>query len=915
MAPAAEELSIQELQAIIERKKAQEQEDQRRRDEQQRLLDPSRQLVPASPSPRKKRRLSPNSKPASKPRIPAPNFLSATAPTSAFHSAQSSYLGRNLDPSDRVELRKSSSTGRNGARPDSDYASHTSAIPKGVAEQIAEAKAIQRAKEERRLKRARALEASASSASKASGTGFPFASSSRDTPLDALVMGRTGQTRLSEKGKTVPIGPKTAKADPSAPQTSGLTRSHTSRTTAPAMSRGDASSKSGSTSTAEHATKPPARIAAHQGSDEDLEVTGGPQKRTRHKDGTVMEELVSGPKEFEPAPDDPEWSRYEPYSGIHLKERILPHEELDDLLVGRYHLTPSQIYSLARIDSRQRIDLDPEQIDSDFVVIGVLAWKDEIRFMNSNALGSGRASARIGGDTPDGKEETGEGDDDDGDDDEGKDGSGRSRKAAGTSKKAASGSKEQQDTLFNAPTRRQRRQQYVRFSLVDLSSTSASSSATGQLSLMLVQADSEDKTVDEDGHEVSVYKGQSGGAYEKFWKESAGAVVAIINPNFLPHHKDFSYTLKPTSASSMVVIGRAENLTFCEAIKADGKRCGKWVDARTGRTCQFHVELAIKRTGVRRAETSSNTASMSQKSVFNSSIFKKSLGSGTTRSSARNGKPLTPPPGMPPMAQVIAGSTTYVAGGMRSTNGRYGAKGGPLTGITLPASRAGAGFIAGLREGASVSEEKKRMKRQAEDDKRARQELRDLVGRDKGKTPGGEYLERARLEKEKTALSTTARRRKAGDGASSDGDADSSARRSTRSKMGETESPAEQEQKPPIQTVFKAEALRRIGFNPTAKPGELPRDESAEAKAYRLALEAGMSNRSMDLSAPPGPKIRSGVKAPLVPRSNQFGSRQVSSRSQNHADDGDDDDDDDLVVEGAPVEGGKIPLPRLPKPA
>lgn len=51
MAPAAEELSIQELQAIIERKKAQENEEQQRRDEQQKLLDPSRQLVPASPSP------------------------------------------------------------------------------------------------------------------------------------------------------------------------------------------------------------------------------------------------------------------------------------------------------------------------------------------------------------------------------------------------------------------------------------------------------------------------------------------------------------------------------------------------------------------------------------------------------------------------------------------------------------------------------------------------------------------------------------------------------------------------------------------------------------------------------------------------------------------------------------------------
>lgn len=211
------------------------------------------------------------------------------------------------------------------------------------------------------------------------------------------------------------------------------------------------------------------------------------------------------------------------------RERLLPHDQVDDLLVGRYHLTPSQIYSLARIDSRQRIDLDPEQIDSDFVVIGVLAWKDEIRFMNSNALGSGSKGGGSQKEGGKGKATEEEEEESDGDEDEGD----KPRKAAGSK----NSQQQPQDNLFKAPTRRQRRQQYVRFSLVDLSSTSASSSATGQLSLMLVQADSEDKTVDEDGHEVSVYKGQSGGAYEKFWKESAGAVVAIINPSFLPHHK------------------------------------------------------------------------------------------------------------------------------------------------------------------------------------------------------------------------------------------------------------------------------------------------------------------------------------------------------------------------------------------
>lgn len=224
------------------------------------------------------------------------------------------------------------------------------------------------------------------------------------------------------------------------------------------------------------------------------------------------------------------------------RERILPHEEVDDLLVGRYHLTPSQIYSLARVDSRQRIDLDPEQVDADFVVIGVLAWKDEIRFLNSNAMGSARGSG-AGGPAGKGKGKRDKDDDSDsdGDEEEGpealkskKPQGGRTRSAAGGGQSSQS---QQQDPLFRAPNRRQRRQQYVRFSLVDLSTTSASSSATGQLSLMLVQADAEDKAVDEDGNEVSVYKGQSGGAYEKFWKESAGAVVAIINPSFLPYHK------------------------------------------------------------------------------------------------------------------------------------------------------------------------------------------------------------------------------------------------------------------------------------------------------------------------------------------------------------------------------------------
>lgn len=64
-----------------------------------------------------------------------------------------------------------------------------------------------------------------------------------------------------------------------------------------------------------------------------------------------------------------------------------------------------------------------------------------------------------------------------------------------------------------------------------------------------------------------------------------------------------------------------------------------------------------------------------------------------------------------------------------------------------------------------------------------------------------------------------------------------------------------------------------------------------------------MANRPMDLSAPPGPKVRSGVKAPVSAPASSSEHRKPRRRKD---DDVDDDDDDDLVVEGAPVEGVKV---------
>ncbi|GAA5839123.1 hypothetical protein JCM9279_002601 [Rhodotorula babjevae] len=830
---------------------------QRKRDEEQRRRDSGPQeLVPGTPSPRKKRR-SEAADLAS---------LSRPAPPALFANP---VLARSFNPSDKLEL-------RDAPRRESQFADHMSAVPKTFADALAERKTLDRVKQERKD---RQLENRARRGAADQGGFADLSSASKDV----LLSGRTGDVRLKEK-----------KVRPEAEGRSATTRSATAATAAssstsapsrpsapsvPAMSR---PAPLGASSTSSSSSRAPARPAPSTAAadDDDLAITNGPARRTRRRDGTYIETVQMGSRDFVAPSDDPMWERVEPYSGIRLRERLLPHADLDMLLDGRYHLTPSQVYSLARIDSRKRIDLDPDVIDSDFVVIGVLAWKDEVRFLNSGAMGGKKPPP-----AQDKGKGAGDGDGDREDDDvdsldEDERELGRPiGKGKGKARQKKQDDDDSRDTLFRQPNKRQRRQRYLRFELVDLSSTQASSAADGRLSVMLVQADSEDKAVDDEGNEVSVYKGQSGGAFEKFWKETAGAVVAIVNPTFLPHNKDFSYTLKPTSADSMVVLGRADNLAFCEAIKADGKRCGQWVDARMGKHCQFHIERAIKRTGVRRAETNANTGSLSAKGTFNQAAFTRSLGGSSSSSSSRLGntgppvkqRPLSPPPGMPRNAKVIAGSTTYVTTGARTSSSSLTS----ARANTLPLGRPGGGFIPGLREGPSVSEEKKRRQRQVNDDKRARQELRALVGRDKGKTPGGEYLLMSRKRK-KDAAGGQGSSGDEGGGEGLEGDSG--------------EEGAKKDKKPGI---FRPEALRRIGYNPTVKAGDLQRDESDEAKRHRLALEDGLGERKIKLSAPKGAK-RTAVSAPMD--ADLAGARPV-------------DDDDDLVVEGGPTERVKLVFP------
>ncbi|GAA5827846.1 hypothetical protein JCM11251_007698 [Rhodosporidiobolus azoricus] len=868
------DLSVEQLEHMLAAAKTKRARDEAA--EQARRAAMPVELVPASPSPRKKR--------------PRPeDFPSRPVPLAAsfFDKPKSD---RKLGGNDgKVELL---------SRPrESIFASHESAIPRGLAERIAEEKAVQAVKEKREKAR------------QERSTGFGDLSKESK---NVLLTGKKGAVELfdrSAKGK--------GKEKERANQEKGRRRREKEEEedendpVAQLFKAAVASSTSGGgigrpvTNAAfkeEKAldVKPFSRLAKKDEEDHDLDIVGEPKKRTRNKDGTVVEEIEMGPREFEPSAEDPNWDKVEPYSGIKLRKRVLPHSTVDSLLTGRYHLTPSQIYSLARVDSRQRIDIDPEIVDSDWVVIGVLAQKGELKHLYSNPYGGKMPKDEGGGGAKDGDE---------------KDGKDIDVEAQGKKGKKSSKGGAGRDDLYSYPSAKKRQQRFIRFDLVDFSSSRASQSGHGRLSVFLVQAETEDKAIDEDGNEVSVYKGGSGGAYEKFWKESPGAVVAIMNPQFLNFSKQYTtFTIKPTSADSMIVIGRAAHLTFCDARKSDGQVCGSWVDDRTGKFCEYHIKRALQRTGASRAETNANTASMSKEGTLNFSHLKKSMGvskSGSSSSSkpkqpgvsgisggvlASTGKPFSAP--VPP-ALSLYGSTTYVTAGTRASTMSMRSSNilpSSLSAGAAPSSRHGEHSLPGLREGPSVSEEKKRMKRKVEEDKRARKELKELVRSDRGKTNGGEMVMLAGQKIGKTNPL------KGGKGNSSGAEEDA-----------EDEEMKERQRKK-RRSVLSGAAARKIGFDPTARGGEVDRDESQEAKEFRSLLENGHdpSTKEFDLSAPPGPRIRSvgapaGTVKPHVALSTEKKGREEKTV------DLDEDEDDGFLVEGGTGERPKISLAGLLK--
>ncbi|TDL26871.1 hypothetical protein BD410DRAFT_763043 [Rickenella mellea] len=299
----------------------------------------------------------------------------------------------------------------------------------------------------------------------------------------------------------------------------------------------------------------------------------------------LVEDLEPGPYDHKPPFDDPNFEKLEPNSGIHLKTRNIPHEDLQEHLRGRFFLSPSRLYSVIRLSpNKQAYDVP---VAGDWVTIAVVAERGPIKITN------GGSSTR------------------DDEDDE---------KPPGPNSK--------KPKALDPKPRKPTGKKYMHLKLVDFgrrSRTSSTSKATikgdALLSLLLFESDTFDRITAPDGSVKKLYRGGSRGAFEELSKLKEGSVIALLNPKVLrpfqnkssdtPHPVTNILALTPESAQSIEIIGMSRDLGMCAVLKRDGKACGGWCDKRISEVCDYHVQTAVQSRRAARPEFSIGTSGMS----------------------------------------------------------------------------------------------------------------------------------------------------------------------------------------------------------------------------------------------------------------------------------------------------------------
>jgi minichromosome maintenance protein 10 len=99
--------------------------------------------------------------------------------------------------------------------------------------------------------------------------------------------------------------------------------------------------------------------------------------------------------------------------------------------------------------------------------------------------------------------------------------------------------------------------------------------------------------------------------FTRFWKLTEGTVVAILNPNIMPpppgRQDTGRFSLVVNSDEDTILeIGSARDLGFCQSVKKDGELCGAWVNKKKTQFCEFHSNEAIRKQKSSRLEVNSS---------------------------------------------------------------------------------------------------------------------------------------------------------------------------------------------------------------------------------------------------------------------------------------------------------------------
>ncbi|KAH9443100.1 hypothetical protein Pst134EB_027452 [Puccinia striiformis f. sp. tritici] len=345
------------------------------------------------------------------------------------------------------------------------------------------------------------------------------------------------------------------------------------------------------------------------------------QPELRGSDLTIKLQIRRGPIDFKPSSTDPTFTDHEPNSETRLKRRTLAHHTLQDYLADRYVVRINELYAIIRKVEGNGFQSGNDwnvPLIGDWVLFGVIGQKSD--FKNTTpyiASQVNRLTTQPQSHTPSKSKKLVDKDNDQEVVDELNEELARDDQA-----------KQPKEEEVKKPQPKK----FVTFKLIDMSSNKISSSGSGVIKMILFESDSQSSSSGGGGEGEKSYRGGSGGAYEKYWKEQPGTLIGILNPKVLKNRPS-SYSRGPTTSpiemltitpenhQSIIVIGRSKDLGSCVAKRIDtGTLCNDWCDLRNSTIngnsheaiCDFHLQRQIKKVRANRAEFFSGTSGMVQ---------------------------------------------------------------------------------------------------------------------------------------------------------------------------------------------------------------------------------------------------------------------------------------------------------------